>query len=353
MPAPASTHAPSEAPLRADPLSDVLQSVRLSGAVFFHVEGSSPWVVEAPPSRAVAGIFMPHAQHVIEYHAVTRGSCWGGIAGEPPVRLGAGDVIVFPQGDAHVLSSAPGMRSPPDLATYARLLEGSRPVHVPLGGGGPDRAEILCGFLGCDARPFNPLLATLPRVLHARFTEGDGAGLAALMEGALRETRTRRPGGESVLARFSELMFVEVVRLHLSALPAGDTGWLAGLRDEFVGRALALLHGKPAHPWTLDELARDVALSRSALAERFTRLVGRPPMQYLAGWRMQLAAGLLLGGSAGVAQVAAEVGYASEAAFSRAFKKAVGVSPAAWRHRVPPAEPPVPADAARARAVGA
>ncbi|ABS25804.1 AraC family transcriptional regulator [Anaeromyxobacter sp. Fw109-5] len=340
MPAPASTHtplpgltagAPSEASLRADPLSDVLQSVRLSGAVFFHIEGSSPWVAEAPPSRAVAGIFMPRAQHVIEYHAVTRGGCWGGIVGERPARLDAGDVIVFPQGDAHVLSSEPGLRAPPDLATYASLLDGPPPVHIPLGGGGADRAEILCGFLGCDARPFNPLLATLPRVLHARLADARGSALETFMEAALRETRERRPGGESVLARLSELMFVEVVRSYLAALPAGNTGWLAGLRDEFVGRALALLHGRPAHPWTLDELARKVALSRSALAERFTQLVGRPPMQYLAGWRMQLAAGLLLGDSAGVSQVAAEVGYASDAAFSRAFKKAVGVPPAAWR----------------------
>jgi AraC-like DNA-binding protein len=225
------------------------------------------------------------------------------------------------------------MRALPDLATYARALAGPAPVRVPLGGGGPDRAGIICGFLGCDARPFNPLLAALPRVLHARVVEGGGGALRTFIDAAVREAGARRPGGESVLARLSELMFVEVVRSHLEALPAGGTGWLAGLRDEYVGRALALLHQRPEHPWTLEELARGVALSRSSLAERFTQLVGQPPMQYLARWRMQVAAGLLSRGSASVAQVADEVGYASEAAFSRAFKKTVGVPPAAWRRR--------------------
>lgn len=324
--------------MTADPISDVLHSVRLSGAVFFYVEGTSPWVAEAPAARSVAQLFMPGAQHVIEYHVVTSGACWGGIVGERPVRLEAGDVIAFPQGDPHAISSAPGMRGPIDAAAYAGLLQGETPLHVRLGGGGPERAELMCGFLGCDARPFNPLLATLPRVLHTRLASGDGA-LPALIEGAAREVRSRRPGGESMLARFSELMFVEVVRRHLESLPPGDRGWLAGLREPFVGRALALLHGQAAHPWTLESLARKVGLSRSALAERFTRLMGEPPMQYLARWRMQVAAGLLAAGSASVAQVAGEVGYASEAAFSRAFKKLVGVPPARWRDQRPLALP--------------
>jgi AraC-like DNA-binding protein len=318
--------------MRADPLSDVLHSIRLSGAIYFHIEGTSPWVAEAPPVRAVAGMLMPGAEHVVEYHVVTRGACWGGIVGEPPVRLAAGDVIVFPQGDAHVLSSAPGMRQTPQLELYARAVAGPRPVRVPVGGGGTEGAEILCGFLGCDARPFNPLLATLPRVVHAR-VDASGGALRALIDAALNESRARRPGGESVLARLSELMFVEVVRAQLESLPAGGTGWLAGLRDTHVGGALALIHRRPEHAWTLDELARRSGLSRSALAARFAQLVGEPPMAYLARWRMQVAAGLLAGGAANVAQVAAEVGYASEAAFSRAFKKLVGVPPAAWRRR--------------------
>ncbi len=134
-----------------------------------------------------------------------------------------------------------------------------------------------------------------------------------------------------MLTRLAELMFVEVVRRYLEALPTGQKGWLAGLRDEVVGRGLGLLHGDPAHPWTLDELADGVAMSRSAFADRFTGLVGQPPMQYLAQWRMQLAAGRLASGTAKVAAVAEEVGYDSEPAFSRAFKRLMGVSPAAWR----------------------
>jgi AraC-like DNA-binding protein len=331
----------------ADPLSDVLHSVRLSGVVFFHIEASSPWVAEAPPARAVAGNLIPNAEHVIEFHVVTRGACWGGIVGEPPLRLEAGDVVAFPQGDPHVLAATPGMRAQPDLVAYARALAGPAPVRVALGGGGPDRAELFCGFLGCDARPFNPLLAALPRVLHAR-AQGGGA-LRQFIDAAVEESSARRPGGESVLARLSELMFVEVVRRHLEARPAGGTGWLAGLRDDHVGRALAALHRRPEHAWTLDELARRAGLSRSSLAERFVELVGHPPMQYLARWRMQLAAGLLAGGSASVAQVADEVGYASEAAFSRAFKKIVGVPPAAWRRtRAAPAAVTAPAGAGTA-----
>jgi AraC-like DNA-binding protein len=329
---------PVEVRVGADPLSDVLHHVRLSGAVFFHVEASSPWVVEAPRACDIAAACLPAAQHVIEYHVVTHGECFGGVVGEAPVALRAGDVIAFPQGDAQVISSAPGMRAPHDVTEYARLLRGPRPMRLTLGAGGPADVELLCGFLGCDARPFNPLLATLPRVLHARVQPDDASSaLAAFIAAAAQEVRARRPGSDTVLARLSELMFVDVVRRHVESLPEGGTGWLSGLRDAHVGRALALLHGEPRRGWTMDDLARGAALSRSALAERFTKLVGEPPMQYLTRWRMQLAAAALAArSSAGVAEVAAEVGYASQAAFSRAFKKLVGVPPAAWRRERSP-----------------
>jgi AraC-like DNA-binding protein len=194
-------------------------------------------------------------------------------------------------------------------------------------GGGGAPARIVFGFLGCDARPFNPLLATLPKMLVVR----GGETLPPLVQLALTESADRRAGGEVMLARLSELMFVEVVRHHLAQLPEEQTGWLAGLRDAFVGRALSLMHDRPTHDWSLDELATQVGLSRSAFAERFARFVGDSPMQYLGQWRMQLAAGMLAGGSAAVAEVAHAVGYGSEAAFSRAFKKMVGVPPATWR----------------------
>jgi transcriptional regulator GlxA family with amidase domain len=193
----------------------------------------------------------------------------------------------------------------------------------------------VCGYLACDAGPFNPLLDNLPRVIKTRDQqESDTGWLGQFIRFAMIESADKRAGGESVLARLSELMFIEVVRRHLQALPPEQAGWLAGLRDPFVGKALALMHAGPARNWTIEELAKNAGLSRSVLAERFTSLVGMPPMQYLAKWRMQIASGLLSDGSANLATVANEIGYESEAAFSRAFKKMVGTPPSVWRRRV-------------------
>lgn len=315
-----------------DPLTDVLTSVRLTGAVFFDVEGTAPWAAEGPPASAISGLVLPEADHIIEFHAVTRGKCLGGILGEEPVPLETGDVICFPHGDAHVLSSARGMRAPPNLSAYERAPGARLPFPLKLGDG-PAEVHLVCGFLGCDARPFNPLLAALPRVLRASDRDAPGGWLSRFMEVAEAEARTPRAGTEAILARLSELMFVEVIRRHVETLLPDRTGWLAGLRDPHVGRALAALHARPEHPWTIDALGREAGLSRSALAERFTALVGEPPMQYLGRWRMQVAAGLLASTHDGVAAIGARVGYASEAAFSRAFRKAVGVPPASWRRR--------------------
>ena len=269
----------------------------------------------------------------LEFHAVTRGECLGGIVGEEPVRLEAGDVICFPHGDPHVLSSERGLRAPPqDLSVYERRPGAPLPFPLKLGSGAPE-VHLVCGFLGCDARPFNPLLAALPRVLRASDRDAPGGWLSRFMEMAEAEARTPRPGAEAVLARLSEIMFVEVIRRHVESLLPDRTGWLAGLRDPHVGRALAALHARPGHAWTIDALGREAGLSRSALAERFTALVGEPPIQYLGRWRMQVAAGLLASTHDGIASIAARIGYASEAAFNRAFKKLVGVPPASWRRR--------------------
>jgi AraC-like DNA-binding protein len=320
-----------------DPLSDVLRAVRLTAAVFFEVDATSPWVIEVPDSAALASVTVPRAQHVVSYHVVTRGACRGGLLDGPSVPLEAGDVLVFPHGDAYVMSIAPQTRGGPDTAEVlgfmAEMAAGRLPFTVIEGGGGPDALGLVCGLLGCDAHPFNPLLAALPRLLHVRGAFAPGDPLGRLIEFALAESQERRPGGECVRLRLSELMFVEVVRRYLAGLPAEQTGWLAGLRDRTVGRALARLHERPGDDWTLETLAKEVSLSRSALAERFAHFVGDPPMQYLARWRMQLAARLLADGHAKVATVALQVGYESEAAFSRAFKKASGIPPAAWRRR--------------------
>jgi AraC-like DNA-binding protein len=314
-----------------DTLSDVLRAVRLTGAVFFAVDAAAPWVAEAPAAREIAPHLFPGVEHVIEYHIVTKGSCWGGLIDEPAVRLEAGDVLVFPQGDPHVMSSAPGMRGVQDPGAHRYPAAGQLPIAISIDGGGKERSEVICGFLACDARPFNPLLAALPRVLHVRRSMGEGSVIEQLVKLALAESTAPRSGGECILARLSELLFVEVVRRYVAALPEENAGWLSGLRDACVGRALGKLHHRPAHPWSLDELAREVGTSRSVLAERFAHFVGVPVMQYLAQWRMQLAATLLSSTAATLAEVAERVGYGSEAALSRAFKRWVGVAPAAWR----------------------
>jgi AraC-like DNA-binding protein len=194
------------------------------------------------------------------------------------------------------------------------------------------RTVVVCGFIACDMKPFNPLIGALPRLLHLR-SDGVGAWVAQLLDQAVAESRASRSGSAVVLERVSEVVFVDAARRYLESLPEGAPGWLGALRDRHVGRAIGLLHEKPAEPWTIDELGRQVGLSRSALHERFEKLTGQPPMAYLTHWRMQLGAGLLRHGDAKVAAIAQEVGYDSEAAFARAFKRLVGQPPAAWRRQ--------------------
>ena len=321
-----------------DPLSDVLRMVKLSGALFFLVDASSPWGVDIPPAREFASILFPRARHIVSYHVVVHGSGWASVGAQAAVRFEAGDVIVFPHGDSYTMLSqpngSPALPREQALGFFRAMAAGELPFVVPEGGGGPERARFVCGFLGCDARPFNPLLDTLPRLMQVRPARAPhGDMLDRLIALTLTEAEQRRPGGECMRVRLGELLFVEVVRRHIAHLPERDTGWLAGLRDPGVGRALALIHARPAEPWTLETLAAESGLSRSALAERFARLVGHPAMQYLARWRIQVAARLLADGAAKVGAVGREVGYDSEAAFSRSFKKLAGMSPAQWRSR--------------------
>ena len=251
--------------------------------------------------------------------------------------------MLFPQGDPHVMSSAPGMRAqdtgldfffsprPPQLP-FALSVKGKAVTTARLDGGGGDHSTIACGFLGLDARPFNPLLAALPRVIHVPAQKlGADSWVATFLRAVVTESNQRRPGGEAVLERMSEMLFVEVLRRYVDALPPEHTGWLAGIRDPAVGRVLALLHEKPDAPWTLERLADAAAMSRSSLHDRFVHFIGQPPMQYLTRWRMQLAAGLLRDTKAKLVEVALAAGYESEAAFSRAFKRETGVAPGAWR----------------------
>jgi AraC-like DNA-binding protein len=315
-----------------DALSDVLNGVRLTGAVFFDLRLSSPWAAETPRSERIVASLFPASDHLIPYHVVAEGTCFVWPLDGPAMPLEAGDIIIFPHGDGHVMSSAPGTPSAPEMSLYRRPTDQQLPFTVTMGESGGTPGRVLCGYLACDARPFNPLLAALPPMI--RVSDRSGGLLDAFVRFAVAEATTPSMGGESTLARLSELMFVEAVRRYLETLPPEHSGWLAGLRDVHVGRALTALHQHSARAWTLEQLAREAGLSRSALAERFVALVGQPPMQYLASWRMQLAAGRLAGGTDGVAAIAQSVGYESEASFSRAFKKAVGMAPGEWRkHR--------------------
>lgn len=323
--------------MSTDALSDVLSAVHLSGSIFFDVTARSPWVAEAPPAAQIADDVTPGARHLIEYHVVASGACWISLLGGAPfepVRLEEGDIAVIPHGDAHVVSSEPGMRAAPNLDMHRRPEDiNALPFTIRTGGEGPSDTHLLCGFFSFDARPFNPLLDSLPRFM--RFSRNESLGAHGMLDQFIRlataETGNKRAGRQSVLNRLSELMFVEVIRLHMDKLAHDNVGWLAGLRDPLVSRVLTLLHARPAHAWTLEELASEAATSRSALVDRFTQVVGRPPMQYLTQWRMQIAAKRLAEPGVKIAVVAREVGYESEAAFSRAFKRLAGRSPGQWR----------------------
>ena len=285
----------------ADPLSDVLRSVRLTGALFFRVDASWPWSLEIPCAGAFAPIILPRARHIISYHVILKGAGCAGLAGEAPVRFAAGDIVVFPHADAYAMACAEG--EPPQLSHeqtlgfFRDMAAGRLPFTVEEGGGGEARAEFVCGFLGCDLRPFNPLLEALPRLLLLRRSKDAAEDLLDRLVGlTIEEARLQRAGGRCVRLGLSELIFVEVVRRYLVALPPDEAGWLAGLRDPGIGRALAALHARTSHAWTLGDLACEAGMSRSVLAERFAALVGCPPMQYLARWRIQRAARLLADG---------------------------------------------------------
>jgi AraC-like DNA-binding protein len=320
-----------------DALSAVLRSIRLTGGLLFLVEARPPWVTEAPSAQAFASAVLPGAQHLISFHVVTEGGCWAGLVNEPPVRIGAGDVLVVLHGDPYRLASAAGLRSrhsrEEQVAFFRTMAAGGLPPIVTEDGGGRDTTRFLCGFLGCDLRLHRCLLSPLPGAILLRRPTNDPDRVAHLVALACEEVRERRAGGQSVLLRLSELLFVKILRRYLDSLPRPPRGWLGGLRDPYVGHALRLLHERPAQAWTVAALAKESGLSRSALASRFAQIVGQPPMEYLMQWRMQIAASLIADRGEKLSAVAAAVGYNSEAAFSRAFKRFSGDSPGTWRER--------------------
>ncbi len=276
---------------------------------------------------------LPGADHLIAYHVVTAGRCFARLVGGEPIALEAGEVVVFTSGDPHIMSSSPTLSADPTTADVLDIaFAGEMPFHINYAGGGAGSTKLVCGYLACDAQPFNPLLEALPPVIKAG-DQRDGASgwLSQFIRFAVVEVSEKRPGGDTVLTKLSELMFIDVLRRHLETLPPHKTGWLAGLGDPLIGKALALIHDQPASHWTIDALAKQSGMSRTVFAERFAELIGIPPMHYIAKWRMQVASELLIGSNATLASIAADIGYESDAAFSRAFKRLFGVPPSTWR----------------------
>jgi AraC-like DNA-binding protein len=315
-----------------DALSDVLGVIRLTGAVFLSAELTAPWSVLAGLGSGDRAAYMPDAKHLVYYHLVTQGSCLATVPGVAPVRLEAGDLVLFPRGDAHVVASAPDL-DPVSIAKLLKPSEADAVIHRLVHGGGGQTTQVVCGFLACDTRLFEPLLLALPRILKFDAQERPASSwIETSLRSTVEESVTPTAGWAIVVAKLAELLFVEALRRYIDTLPPDEKGWLSGLRDPYVGRALTLMHARPAHPWTVEELGREVALSRSALAARFAHALGQSPMNYLSTWRMYLAAHMLGTSGQTIAAITEQIGYDSEPSFYRAFKRAFGVPPASFRH---------------------
>jgi AraC-like DNA-binding protein len=313
-----------------DALSETLRVVRLVGAIFIQARFTAPWCYQSPRADSVAPMLEPGAERIVIFHLITEGQCYVELGADAPVRLMAGDAVIFPHGDAHRMTSQPGLSPATGGARLDEVLS-RRPRHVVYGGGGTT-TRLVCGYLACDARLARMLLTGLPALVRVN-VRGSNAGtwLEASVRYALAEARSPRPGGAGVLAKLAEVLFIEVLRLYMNEQAEGRTGWLAGVGDRIVGAALKALHNRPAHAWTLEELAQAACTSRSVLAGRFQQLVGSSPIQYLTQWRMLLASNLLSGSNAPLASIAQDVGYQTDTAFSRAFRREFGTPPAAWR----------------------
>jgi AraC-like DNA-binding protein len=321
-----------------DALSEVLSAVRLTGAVFLEMQMRENWSYLTAPARAIADVIMPEADHVISYHLLLSGQCYARLPEGEPVKLRAGEVVMFPGGDRHILAtgSRSGLRmQPTDISGESLHLMLKRGEVTPLREGKTgDATRIVCGFLACEGRMADPILQSLPRMLRVNLR---GSGTAAWVQSSIQfsmaQSAAQRPGSAMVLARLSEVLFAEAVRQYMDNVPEAQAGWLGALRDRHVGRALALLHERPTTAWTLERLSREVGLSRSALGDRFSSLVGKAPMQYLTSWRLAMAEARLRRREGSILRIATDVGYESQAAFNRAFKREFGLPPAAWRRQ--------------------
>jgi AraC-like DNA-binding protein len=311
-----------------DALSELLRVIRLTGAAYIDAELSAPWAIETPAPSAIAERLAPGAERIVPYHLVSEGACHVQLEGQAPVRIECGEIVMFPHGDVHVLASTPGTK--PMRITTEAVVKLTRPdsvARVRYGGGGA-ATRLICGFFACDEALSGHLLKHLPRLM--RCSVGSN-GAASLLEHGIRpSSKEPKPGAGAVLGKLSELLFVDAVRSYLDTLSERE-GWPAGLRDRTASQALALIHRNPDAEWTLESLARAAGVSRTALADHFTRCTGAAPMQYLSQWRLRLAADSLGHTDRAIKAIAETAGFASVAAFTRAFKREFGVAPARWR----------------------
>jgi AraC-like DNA-binding protein len=315
-----------------DTLSEVLGAIHLEGAVFLDAEFTAPWCVRTQYGLPRGTQLLKGADHIALFHFLLDGRCKTRLAdGGEALELGPGDCVLYAHDHKHILCS--DLSLPPVDAGDLPHIEQGASQRITYGGGG-EATRLVCGYLACDRRINRALFSTLPEMMRISLG-GDPAltWLTELLRIGVAESRAQRPGARSLLTKLSELIFVEAMRRHAASLPEGQRGWLAGLRDPQVGKALALLHGQPGRAWTVDELAREVASSRSVMAQRFSDLIGEPPMQYLTRWRLALAARDLRSGPDPIGRIAERYGYESEAAFNRAFKREFDAPPASWRKR--------------------
>ena len=314
-----------------DAFSEILSGVKLNGAVFFSAEFSAPWGFFTPAGDKMAATLAPGAAHVLLYHFVIDGRAVVDLEDGSSIQLQPGDIVIFPHGHAHHMSSGRGVARPfPNYGIAAKIkARDLSPLHA---GGGGEPSRFVCGYMTCDPYLSRPILSGLPPVFRVNIrTDRSGQWLENSIMHLVEEAASGRVGSEAMLAKLSEALFIDTLRRYVSGLSEQEMGWLAGARDPIVGRSLGLLHSRVAHPWTIAALADEVGISRSALVERFTRYLSEPPMTYLTRWRLQLAARSLENTSRGVAEIAADVGYESEAAFNRAFKREFGQPPGRYR----------------------
>jgi AraC family transcriptional regulator, alkane utilization regulator len=313
-----------------DALSDILRVARLTGGVFFNAEFSAPWCIAAQMAPELCAPFLGEASQLIPYHYVVDGEMHVALSNQPAQRLRSGEIVLFPHNDFHLIGSDVSLR--PVSAATVILDSGNRIVRMVRHGGGGEAAHMVCGFLGCDSDLTTPIVSTLPPSMILPVDETPAADwIRSTLQYAANEVASGQTGSTAVLSKLAELLFVEAVQHFVRSMPDGQTGWLAGLRDPAVARALALMHADITQLWSVEQLAREAGLSRSGLAERFTRLIGVAPMHYLADWRLQVAGQKLKDSTEPLVRIAEQVGYESEAAFSRAFKKKFGTPPATWR----------------------